>query len=242
MHCPSARHWELIGAQGHYFVTSDKKKQCLTRALQSVQGQKALRQKKKGAAYDSKMLFNSAVMQSCEEGGASLQVENSGVHDRGFLLLGSDSTCFDGTIFRRCDPSSPSQVWGVRVAFTSKGDPTRSFHRWSDPTKCLVREGSKISVGKCTDSGAKRWGLQRGQLSQGDGAFCVVRDLKSNAHAQKCSTGFEYFQMGMRKTDAIAAAAGSSPASGSGASSSSSASAASSDAATFRERARYGQV
>jgi len=106
------------------------------------------------------------------------------------------SMCFEGERFRPCDLRDPKLRWAIGVRFTSSGQGERFFYKAFQPELCLSRTTSKgkkgVTLGDCSGWGAKRWSIKQGQLAQGDGDMCVVRNFDNSAGMEKCKEAFEF--------------------------------------------------
>lgn len=103
-----------------------------------------------------------------------------------------NSMCFEGERFRPCDLRDPKLRWAIGVRFTSSGQGERYFYKAFQPELCLSRTKKGPTLGDCSGWGAKRWSIKGGQLAQGDGDMCVVRNFDNSAGMEKCKEAFEF--------------------------------------------------
>lgn len=135
---------------------------------------------------------NSVEMQHCSVGYTGLLMQPVPFSQGGFLLQAADGFCFDGARFRPCDLRDYNLRWAVGVRFTGSGQGERFFYLAYKPDVCLTRTSKGPQLGACNVWGAKRWSIKGGQLSQGDGQWCVVRHYDNSAGFEKCSAAWEF--------------------------------------------------
>mmetsp|Transcript_17043 Transcript_17043/g.22113 ORF Transcript_17043/g.22113 Transcript_17043/m.22113 type:complete len:336 (-) Transcript_17043:598-1605(-) len=156
--------------------------------------------KKDATGYKAR-LRNSASLLPChnsynpesESGYIPLEVVETAVHDVGFYFKTVDGLCFDGIRFRQCHADSEF-LWGIGVNFTSKGDFSRTLHKFHSPSRCLIEDSpGSLGLGDCSSRQAQRWGLKEGKLSRDNGKICVTRTIDNFASTRTCTEAFEYF-------------------------------------------------
>lgn len=141
---------------------------------------------------------NSVSLQSCtKDQFLPLVYHPTPIHEAGFYLKTADGKCFDGSKFRLCEGAGSNRLlWGVGIKYVW-GEAQRYFFGFNVQERglCLTAHGNRLSKDDCKSKGVLGWGLSDGQLSFGDGKFCVARLPDNSAVLAPCSQASEYISM-----------------------------------------------